>query len=320
MTMLRPAMLVAFLAFSALAGAQSFPSRAITIVVGFAPGGGTDSVARVVGKTLADQLGQQVVVDNKAGAGGTIAVDFVAKASPDGHAVVLANVGAMTANPHLMKLGYDPLKDLVPISMATIFGNVILAQPQLGVKTVDELIRLARQKPGQLTYGSSGFGGAAHLAGELLEDRAKVFLVHVPYKGGGPAMAGFLGNQTDLFISVPVTSLPHINAGRAVAVAVTSPKRSALMPNIPTVAESGYPGFDATNWYAFYGPRGMAKDLVERWNREIVKALNDPATVASLQKQGVEPAPGTPEELARYTEAEFRTWGRLIRETGIKAE
>jgi tripartite-type tricarboxylate transporter receptor subunit TctC len=306
------------LSFCALA--QPFPNRPVTFVVGFAPGGGTDGVARVVAKAVGDSIGQQVVVDNKSGAGGTIAVDLVAKAPPDGYMLVLANVGAMTANPHIMKLSYDPLKDLTPITMATIFANVILAQPELGVKTLQDLIKLAKEKPGRRTYGSSGVGGAAHLAGELLEERAKVFLIHVPYKGGGPAMAGFLGHQTDLFIATPVTALPHVNSGRAVAVATTAPKRAALMPNVPTVAESGYPGFDATNWYAFYGPKGLPKELTERWNREIVKALNDPAAVAGLQKQGVEPAPGTPEELARYTESEYRTWGKLIREAGIKAE
>ena len=317
---MRFALLVLLLAFSALAAAQPFPNRPVTVVVGFAPGGGTDGVARVVAKTLSDNLGQQVVVDNKSGAGGTIAVDLVAKAPADGYTLVLANVGAMTANPHIMKLSYDPLKDLTPISMATIFANVILAQPELGAKSLQELIRLAKEKPGRLTYGSSGVGGAAHLAGELLEERARIFLVHVPYKGGGPAMAGFLGHQTDLFIATPVTALPHVSSGRAVAIATTALKRAALMPNVPTVAEAGYPGFDATNWYAFYGPKGLPKDLVERWNREIVKALNDPATVAALHKQGVEPAPGTPQDLARYTEAEFRTWGKLIRDAGIKAE
>jgi tripartite-type tricarboxylate transporter receptor subunit TctC len=317
---MRAVLLLVLSMFGSIAFAQPFPSRPITVVVGFAPGGGTDGVARVVAKTLSDSMGQQVVVDNKSGAGGTIAVDLVAKAPPDGYMLVLANVGAMTANPHIMKLAYDPLKDLTPISMATIFANVILAQPELGVKTVADLVRLAKEKPGRLTYGSSGVGGAAHLAGELLEERAKVFLVHVPYKGGGPAMAGFLGQQTDLFIATPVTALPHVSSGRAVAVATTALKRAALMPNVPTVSEAGFPGFDATNWYAFYGPRGMAKDLVERWNREIVKALNDPATAAALHKQGVEPSPGTPEELARYTEAEFRTWGKLIRDAGIKAE
>lgn len=311
---------VVLLSIASAAAAQPFPSRPITFVVGFAPGGGTDGVARVIAKTVGESLGQQVVVDNKSGAGGTIAVDLVAKAPPDGYLLVLANVGAMTANPHMMKLGYDPLKDLTPISMATIFANVILAQPELGVKTMADLVRVAKEKPGRLTYGSSGVGGAAHLAGELLEERAKVFLIHVPYKGGGPAMAGFLGSQTDLFIATPVTALPHVNSGRAVAVATTALKRAALMPNVPTVAESGFPGFDATNWYAFYGPKGLPRELVERWNREIVRALNDAATIAALQKQGVEPAPGTPEDLARYTESEYRTWGKLIRDAGIKAE
>jgi tripartite-type tricarboxylate transporter receptor subunit TctC len=317
---MRPILALLATLVSTCALAQPFPNRAITFVVGFAPGGGTDGVARVIAKTVGESMGQQVVVDNKSGAGGTIAVDFVAKAAPDGYTLVLANVGAMAANPHMMKLGYDPLKDLAPLTMATVFANVILAQPQLGVRTVQDLVKRAKEKPATLTYASSGVGGAAHLAGELLEMLAKIDLVHVPYKGGGPAMAGFLGNQTDLFIATPVTALPHVSSGRAVAVATTSPKRAALMPTVPTVAESGFQGFDASNWYAFYGPKGLPKELVERWNRELVKALNDAPTVAALAKQGVEAAPGTPEELARYTEAEFRTWGRVVKEAGIKPE
>ena len=315
---LSAAVLLVF-AGSALAQAN-FPAKAITTVVGFAPGGGTDTVARVVGRTLGENLGQQVIVDNKAGAGGTIAVDYVAKAAPDGYTLVLANVGALAANPHIMKLQYDPLKDLTPITMATVFANVIVVQPELGVKTLAQFLDLARQRPGRLTYGSSGVGGAAHLAGELLEMAAKVYLVHVPYKGGGPGMQGFLGQQTDAFIATPVTALGHVKSGRAIAIATTSPKRAALMPDVPTVAESGFPGFDATNWYAYFGPKGMPRELVERLNRELVKALRDPAAVALLEKQGVEPAPGTPEELARYVQSEHKTWGNVIRQAGIRAQ
>jgi tripartite-type tricarboxylate transporter receptor subunit TctC len=277
-------------------------------------------VARIVGKTLGESFGQQVVVDNKAGAGGTIAVDYVAKAAPDGYTLVLANVGALAANPHIMKLQYDPLKDLTPITMATVFANVIVVQPELGAKTLAQFLALARQRPGRLTYGSSGVGGAAHLAGELLEMVAKVYLVHVPYKGGGPGMQGFLGQQTDAFIATPVTALGHVKSGRAVAIATTSPKRAALMPDVPTIAEAGYAGYEALNWYGFLAPRGTPKDIIERLNREIVKALAAPQAVAALHKTGTEPKSSSPEEFAQYIKREYDTWGKVVKEAGIKAQ
>jgi tripartite-type tricarboxylate transporter receptor subunit TctC len=310
----------ALLCIAGSAFGQSYPAKTILTVVGFAPGGGTDTVARVIGKTLGESLGQQVVVENKAGAGGTIAVDYVAKAAPDGYTLVLANVGAVAANPHIMKLPYDPLRDLTPIGMATVFANVIVVQPRLQVNSLAEFVSLARKRPGQLTYASSGVGGAAHLAGELLEMMAKVYLVHVPYRGGGPAMQGFLGDQVDAFIATPVTARVHVAAGKARAIATTGPTRAALMPDVPTVAESGYAGYEALNWYAYYGPKGMPKDIVERLNRELTKALADKETVALLHKQGVEPQAGSPEDLARYTQAEHKTWGRVVKEAGIKAQ
>ena len=305
---------------ASLAAAQGFPNKPITTVVGFEPGGGTDTVARIIGKTLGEQLGQQIVVENKSGAGGTIAVDSVAKAAPDGYTLVLANVGAMTANPHIMKLQYDPLADLTPISMATVFANVLVVQPTLKVKNLKEYLELARKNPEKITYASSGVGGAAHLAGELLAMQAHVKLVHVPYKGGGPAMKGFLGKEVDSFIATPVSVHKHVEAGKALAIATTGPKRSELMASVPTVAESGFPGFEALNWYAYYGPRGLPKEIVQTLNREIVKALKDKNTIGLLAKQGVEAEPGTPEELAAYTKREFETWGKVIKAAGIKPQ
>ena len=304
---------------ASLAAAQGFPNKAITTVVGFEPGGGTDTVARIVGKTLGEQLGQQIVVENKSGAGGTIAVDYVAKAAPDGYTLVLANVGAMTANPHIMKLQYDPIADLTPISMATVFANVLVVQPALKVTTLKEYLALAAKNPDKITYASSGVGGAAHLAGELLAMQAHVKLVHVPYKGGGPAMKGFLGKEVDSFIATPVSAHRQVDAGRAVAIATTGPKRAKLMSSVPTVAESGFPGFEALNWYAYYGPKGLPQEIVQKLNREIVKALKDKSTIDLLEKQGVEAEPGTPEELAAYTKREFETWGKVIKTAGIKA-
>src|SRR5207302_4112756 len=197
-------------AFAASALAQAgFPAKPVTMVVGFEPGGGTDTVARIVAKTLGENLGQQVLVENRAGAGGNIAVDYVAKQAPDGYTIVLANVGALAVNPHILKTPYDPLKDLAPISMASVFPNVLVVQPSLPVKSVQDYVKLAKEKPG-LTYASSGIGGAGHLAGELLRLMAKIDITHVPYKGGGPAMQGFLGGQVDSFFATPVSSIGQI--------------------------------------------------------------------------------------------------------------
>src|SRR5436190_5043585 len=224
-------------AASAGAFAQgNFPAKPITTVVGFEPGGGTDTTARIVAPALSEILGQQVVVENRSGAGGDIAVDYVAKAAPDGYTLVLANVGALAVNPHILKTPYDPLKDLAPISMAVVFPNVLVVQPSLPVKTVQDFVKLAKQKSG-LTYASSGIGGAGHLAGELLRLMAKIDIVHVPYKGGGPAMQGFLGGQVDSFFATPVSSLAQIKAGKARAIATTGPKRDKLMLDVPTIAE-----------------------------------------------------------------------------------
>ena len=318
---MKRAMLAAALAVAACgAAAQNFPAKPINTVVGFEPGGGTDTVARIVARPLGDILGQQIVVENRAGAGGNIAVDYAAKAAPDGYTLVLANVGAIAVNPHIMKTTYDPLKDLTPITMAVVFANVLVVQPDLPVKTLADYVKLAREKPGKITYASSGIGGAGHLAGELLKSMAKIDIVHVPYKGGGPAMQGFLGKQVDSFFATPVSSIKQIEAGKARAIATTGTKRAALMPNVPTIAESGFPGYEALNWYAYFGPANMPKGIVTRLNQSLVKALHSKEAVSLLDKQGVEPQPGTPPELAAYVKREYDTWGKVVKEANIKAE
>jgi tripartite-type tricarboxylate transporter receptor subunit TctC len=312
---------IAALAFAACAHAQaSFPAKPITTVVGFEPGGGTDTVARIVAKTLGDILGQQIVVENRAGAGGDIAVDYVAKAAPDGYTLVLANVGAIAVNPHIMKTTYDPLRDLTPITMAVVFANVLVVQPNLPIKDLRDYVDYARKSPGKVTYASSGIGGAGHLAGELLKKVARIDIVHVPYKGGGPAMQGFLGKQVDSFFATPVSSIKQIEAGKARAIATTGSKRAALLPKVPTIAESGYPGYEALNWYAYFGPANMPKEVVARLNETIVKALKTPEATKLLDKQGVEAQPGTPQELAAYVKREYDTWGKVVKEANIKAE
>jgi len=307
------------LLLSSQVNAQAFPSKPITMVVGFEPGGGTDTVARVVAKFLAENVGQQVVVENRAGAGGNIAVDHTIKSAPDGYTVVLANVGALTVNPHLMKLAYDPLRDLAPVTMAVVFPNIIVTHPRVPAKTLAEFVKLAKDKPDTITYGSSGVGGAGHLAGALLEMVAQIKLVHVPYKGGGPAMRGLLGGEIDCYISTPVAALPHIQSGRANAIASTGARRSTALPNVPTVAESGYPGYEAVNWYAYLVTAKTPRTIVDQLNRELVKVLTTPEVRDQLLGHGLEPLPGTSEALAKHIERELATWGRVVKAAGITA-
>jgi tripartite-type tricarboxylate transporter receptor subunit TctC len=299
---------------------QAWPAKAVTTIVGFEPGGGTDTTARIIAPALGELLGQQVVVENRSGAGGNIAVDVVARAAPDGYTLVLANVGALTVNPHIMKTPYDPLKDLIPISMAVVFANVLVVQPKLQVKSLADFVKLAKEKPHTITYASSGIGGAGHLAGELLHVMAHIEIEHVPYKGGGPAMQGFLGGQVDSFFATPVSSISQIKAGKARAVATTGAKRAALMPDVPTVAEQGFPGYEALNWYGYLAPAGTPKEVVDRLSRDIGKALTEPKVIAQLAKTGVEPQPMTPAEFGRYIKREYDTWGKVVKEAGIKAQ
>ncbi|HEY7675077.1 MAG TPA: tripartite tricarboxylate transporter substrate binding protein [Burkholderiales bacterium] len=317
------ALLTAFaLALAGGAFAQgTYPSRPVTMVVGFAPGGGTDTVARILAKNVGASLGQQVVVENKAGAGGNIATDYVAHAAPDGYTILLGNVGSLSVAPHIISnLTYDPLHDLTPITMAVVFANVLVVQPSLPVHTLADFVKLAKVKPGTVTYGSSGIGGAGHLAGELLKTMAKIDIVHVPYKGGGPAMQGMLGGQVQAIFATPVSSGTQRKAGKVRAIATTGPKRAELLPDVPTVAESGYPGYEAMNWYAYMAPAKTPNEIVMRLNREIVKALAAPEVIALLNKQGLEPSSSSPEELGRYIKSEYETWGKVVKQAGIKVQ
>ncbi len=313
--------LAAALAMAANAAAQSYPSRPITLVVGFAPGGGTDTVARVMQKKLGEYLGQTIVVENRAGAGGIIAADLVSKAAPDGYTILLATIAALAVAPHLnSKLPYNPLRDFAPISMATVSGNVLVVHPSLPAKTIAEYVKEANSRPGGLPYGTSGIGSAGNLAGELFRLTAKANLIHVPYKGGGPAMSDLLGAQILSVFASATTAVPQVKAGRLRALGTTSAKRSATMPEVPTIAEQGYPGYEATNWYAFVAPAKTPRNVVVRLNREIVKTLRDPETHDAIFKQGEEPTPSTPEELAQHMAREYATWGKVIKEAGIPVE
>ena len=298
----------------------AFAVRPVTMVVGFAPGGGTDIAARIVAKRLAENIGQSVVVENRPGAGGNIATEMVARAAPDGHTLLLGSVGSLTVAPHIVaKLPYDPLKDLAPITMAVVFPNVLVVHPSLGAQTLADFVRIARAKPGSISYGSSGIGGAGHLAGELFAIMAKIDIVHVPYKGGGPAVADLLGAQIMAVFATPASSGQQVKAGRIRALAVTGATRSSLMPEVPTIAESGYPGYEATNWYAYVAPARTPLELLERWHRELVAALSSSDVREQLLANGLEPMPGSREALAKYIEREYAIWGRVVKEAKITA-
>ena len=307
------------LAASALAQG-SYPSRPISVVVGFAPSGGTDITARIIARKLAENIGQQVVVENRPGAGGNIAADVVSKANPDGHTIMLAALGSLVVAPHqIANLPYDPLRDLAPITMAVVSANVLVVHPSVRANTLAEYVKLSNAKPGTMTYVTSGIGGAGHLAGELFKIVAKADLTHVPYKGGGPAMADLLGGQIpSLFASAP-SAVPHVKAGKIRALATTGAVRSASFPDVPTIAES-YPGYEATNWYAYVAPSKVPKDIIERLNREIVKVLKTPEVRDQLLTYGMEPQPGTSDALGKYIEREYKVWGRVVKEAGIRAE
>lgn len=298
--------------------AQELPKK-ITIVVGFAAGGAADHAARIVAKRLADNLGATVVVDNKAGAGGNIAHQTVARAEPDGSVILLGSVGPLAIAPHMMKVGYDPFKDLAPLTMGMNFPNVLVVPPALGVKSLPELMALAKRKPGQLNYGSTGVGSASHLAGELFNGMAGVDIQHIPYKGGAPALNELLAGRLSVYFATMSTAGPHITSGKLLPLATSGLVRAPFLPDLPTVAEH-LPGFTATNWYAFIAPGRMAPALQERWNQELVKALKAPEVADELNRAGLLPAPGTRDELAKYIERESRTWAKVIAERKITAE
>ena len=306
---------------STLAAAQDFASKPITMVVGFAAGGATDTAARIIAKKLGENLGQSVLVDNRAGAGGNIAHQQVANAAPDGSIILLGSVGPLCIAPHLVaKLPYDPQRDLAPLTMGVSFPNVLVVHAGVPAKNFAEFLALAKAKPGALDYASTGVGSASHLAGEMFKQRAGVDIVHVPYKGGGPAMIDLLAGRITGYYSTPSTAGPHIESGKLRALAVTGLARLPSMPNVPTIAESGFPGFDATNWYAFVAPGKTPKAILDRWNTELVKVLNAPDVRDALNKHGLTPMPGSRDELAATIKRESATWAKVIKDGKITAD
>lgn len=306
--------------FGQAAQAQDFPPRKpVTLVVGFAAGGSADIAARIIAKQLSQNIGQSVVVDNKPGAGGNLAHAQVANGPADGSVLLFGSIGPLSIAPHFMKVTYDPLKDLAPITMGVTFPNVLVVPAGAGVKTLAEFVAKAKREPGKLDYASTGPGSAAHLAGELLNDVARIDTVHIPYKGGAPALQDVLGGRVAAFYAAPPSALPHIESGKLVPLATTGLTRPAYMPNVPTVAET-YPGFNATNWYAFVASAKTPKPLLDRWNTEIVKVLNTPDVRENLLQHGQTAAPTGREELGKFIAQENVKWARIIRERKITAD
>ncbi len=315
---LAPALLGSALTAIALPGvaADWQPTRSVRMLVGFAPGGGTDTTARAIGAKLGERLGQQIIIDNRPGAAGNIATELAAKANPDGHTILMGTIAALSINPALYKkLSFDPLKDVLPVSRAVDSTNVLVVHPSVAAKSVKELIALAQTKA--LNGGSSGIGGAGHLALELFNLQAKTKIVHVPYKGGGPAMVDLLSGNIHLIFATAASAVGHIKSGKIRALAVTTAKRSGLVPELPTISEAGLKGFEANNWYGILVPAGTPRPIINRLNKEIIAVLALPDVKDYLFKQGLDVAPSTPEAFGAYIRSEKAQWEKVIKAAGL---
>jgi tripartite-type tricarboxylate transporter receptor subunit TctC len=311
----------ACLALAAAPAQAAFPDHSIRLIVPFPPGGGNDTVARTVGKRLAEIIGQPVVVDNRAGAGGTIGADAAARSAPDGYTLFLGGVGSHAINPNLHKdLPYDPIKDFAPIVLLARAPMVLAANPKLNVHSVPELIALAKKEPGKLNYASNGTGSSSHLAAAMFTSMAGVDIVHVPYKGLSPALTDLLSGTVPLMFSSVVAILPHIKSGALVALGSTSTQRLAALPDVPTIAESAVPGYESFSWYGILAPAGTPKDVVAKLNQALNQALQSPEIRESLATDGSLPAGGTPEEFGAYIKHEKDRMGEIIAKAHITAE
>ena len=299
--------------------ASRFPTKPIRLIVPFPPGGSNDILGRFLAQKMSDRLGQQTIVDNRAGADGIIGTELAARAPADGHTLVIVST-SYTMNPAIHKLPYDPVKSLAPISLIASGGNVIAVHPSLPIKTVKELIAVAKAKPGQLRYASSGIGGFNHFGGELFNSMAGVKLVHVPYKGGGPAMLDVMSGQVEMTFCTLIQAVPHMRSGKLKALGVGSARRSPLLPEVPTIAESGVPGYDGTIWWGVLGPAGIPGAIVTRLNTEIGVILRDPEMGKRLVAEAAEPVIETPEAFGKLIVNDIGKWGSVAKQAGLRAE
>ena len=300
--------------------AQAYPGKPVRMIAASSPGSAVDIVARIVAQNLSEQMGQQVIIDNRAGAGGNLGAELAAKAVPDGYTLFMGTPAHAINTGLYRKLNYDLVRDFAPVSQVTSGAYVIVVHPSLPVKSVKELITLARSKPGQLNYASAGSGNATHLAGELFNSLAKVRLVHVPYKGSGPAVTDLVGGQVQLMFANLVAALPQVKAGRLRALAVTGEKRTAAAPALPTVIEAGVPGYVVLSWFGVLAPVATPREIITRLNAELIQAMRAPEMRDRLASDGAEPATGTPEQFAAFIKSEITQWTTVVRNAGITAE
>lgn len=319
---------VAALAGAALAAAaplahaqSSYPSKPITIIVPFPAGGTTDILARILAQYMNKEFGQSVIVDNRAGAGGNIGAQAAARAAADGYTLFMGTVGTHAINSSLYKkLPYDPIKDFAPLTRVAMVPNLLVAHPSQPFKTVKEMIDYAKANPGKINYGSSGNGSSIHLSGELFKSLAKVDMTHVPYKGSAPAVSDLLGGQIAIMFDNMPSALPHVKGGKLRAIAVTSARRSPELPDVPTVAEAGVPGYEATSWFGMFAPAGTPPDVLAKLNSVIVKALNDAEVRKKISEQGADPHPEKPAEFAAFIQKETAKWGKVVRDSGASID
>jgi tripartite-type tricarboxylate transporter receptor subunit TctC len=301
--------------------AQAYPTKPIRLVVPFPAGGSLDVVARAIGQKLTEAWGQPVVIDNRPGAGGNIGADLVAKSAPDGYTILEGALSTHAVNVSLYdKMPYDPVRDFVPITLVATTPNVLVLNPTLPVKSVPELVAYAKAHPGGLSFGSGSNGSAGHLAGELFKSEAGVDMVHIPYKGAAPALQALLAGDTQLMFDNLANSMPQLKAGRLKALAVTTAKRSALIPELPTLAETGLPGFDIYTWWGFMAPAGTPKEIIAKWNAEVTRILGTPEMKAFFAQQGAEPAPTTPEQFAALIRSEIPKYAKIVKASGAKVD
>jgi len=307
------------LAGARAAQAQDYPTRPVRVVIAFPPGGPTDFVGRLVTDKMSAALGQRVYIENRPGAAGTVGADNVAKADPDGYSLFLTTSGAVTIAPHIQaNVPYDPLRDFAPIALVTKVTEVLVVTPKLGIKTVTELIALAKEKPGAVSFASTGIGSPPHLAQELLDVSAGVKFLHVPYRGAAPALTDLLGGQVQVLAADLPVLIAQIQAGTLVPIGAAADKRDALLPDVPTLAEQGYANTEASNWYALLAPAKTPPAVIAKLNKAVDDALNDPEVHDKLVKAGATPVGGTPEALGAFMKSEYEKWGKVVAERGIK--
>ena len=301
--------------------AQAYPTKPVTIIVPFAAGGTTDILARIIGQALTAELGQSVVVDNRAGAGGNIGGQAAAKATPDGHTLFMGTVGTHAINASLYKkMPFDPVKDFAPLTRVANVPNLLVANPAQPYKSVKDLIAYAKANPGKVNFGSSGNGSSIHLSGELFKSLAKVDMQHVPYKGSAPAVTNLLGNQIGIMFDNMPSAIQHVRSGSLVPLAVTTAKRSPELPNVPTIAEAGVPGYEATSWFGMFAPAGTPAPVLAKLNAAIVKVLAQPDVKKKINEQGAEVYSETPEQFAAFIQAESVKWGKVVKESGASLD